>query len=50
MKHQPPEVRERFDNLDIRAIGSTPAEFGTFIRNEVARWAKVVKQSGAKPM
>jgi len=45
-----PEVRERFDNLDIRAIGSTPAEFGTFIRNEVARWAKVVKQSGAKPM
>ena len=44
-----PEVRERFDNLDIRAIGSSPAEFGTFIRNEVTRWAKVVKQSGAKP-
>ena len=45
-----PEVRERFENLDIRAIGSSPAEFGTFIRNEVARWARVVKQSGAKPM
>ncbi|MCA4901166.1 MAG: tripartite tricarboxylate transporter substrate binding protein [Rhodocyclaceae bacterium] len=44
-----PEVRERFDNLDIRAIGSSPAEFGAFIRDEVARWSKVVKQSGAKP-
>ncbi|MBC7781915.1 MAG: tripartite tricarboxylate transporter substrate binding protein [Proteobacteria bacterium] len=44
-----PEVRERFDNLDIRAIGSSPEQFGTFIRNEIVRWGKVVKQSGAKP-
>ncbi len=44
-----PEVRERFDNLDVRPIGSTPEQFASFIRSEITRWGKVVKQSGAKP-
>jgi tripartite-type tricarboxylate transporter receptor subunit TctC len=26
----------------------TPESFGAFIRSETARWAKVVKESGAK--
>jgi len=25
-----------------------PAEFGKFVRNEIERWAKVTKASGAK--
>ena len=27
----------------------TPAEFGALIRDEIAKWAEVVKISGAKP-
>jgi len=31
---------------DISA--NTPGELATFIRNEIAKWAKAVKASGAK--
>ena len=27
----------------------TPAEFATFVRQDIERWAPVVKSSGAKP-
>ena len=43
-----PDVRARFDNMDVRPIGSTPDAFGAFIRQDIARWAKIVRQSGAK--
>jgi tripartite-type tricarboxylate transporter receptor subunit TctC len=29
-------------------VGNSPEEFATFIRAEVAKWAKVVKASGAR--
>jgi hypothetical protein len=29
-------------------VGSTPEQFTTLIKDEVSRWAKVVKASGAK--
>jgi tripartite-type tricarboxylate transporter receptor subunit TctC len=45
---QTPEVRERFDKLGTVPVGGTPEEFGTYIRNQVATWHKVVKASGAK--
>jgi tripartite-type tricarboxylate transporter receptor subunit TctC len=28
--------------------GGTPEEFGALIRNELAKWADVIKRSGAK--
>ena len=43
-----PETRERFLSLGAEPAGTTAAEFGAFFRNEVAKWAKVVKESGAK--
>ncbi|MBC7781914.1 MAG: tripartite tricarboxylate transporter substrate binding protein [Proteobacteria bacterium] len=43
-----PDVRERFDSMDVRPVGSPPEQFGVFIREDIARWAKIVKQSGAK--
>ena len=30
-------------------MSMTPAEFGKFLGEETAKWAKVVKSSGAKP-
>ncbi|HEV7390187.1 MAG TPA: tripartite tricarboxylate transporter substrate binding protein [Burkholderiales bacterium] len=43
-----PEMRERFLALGAEPVGSTAQEFGAFFRNEVEKWAKVVKTSGAQ--
>jgi tripartite-type tricarboxylate transporter receptor subunit TctC len=42
-----PEVRGRMAGFGFEPIGNTPQEFGEFLRADTARWAKVVKQSGA---
>ncbi|MBI4190002.1 MAG: tripartite tricarboxylate transporter substrate binding protein, partial [Betaproteobacteria bacterium] len=42
------EVKERLAAIDFEPVGNTPEEFGTIIKNEVVKWAKVVKESGAK--
>ena len=43
------DVRERLDQLGADAIASTPEEFAAFSREELARYAKVVKDAGIKP-
>ena len=42
------DVLEKITLLGFEPVGSTPAEFGDFIRAELAKWANVVKASGAK--
>ena len=42
------EVRERFFAAGVEAIGSTPEQFGEFIRAEYAKWGKVVRAAGVK--
>ena len=44
-----PSLRERYAELGSELVGGTPREFSAFIRSEVAKWAQVVKASGAKP-
>ena len=41
-----PEVRKRFETTDLEPAGSTPEQFGAFVRSEVAKWAKVIRDSG----
>lgn len=42
-------VKERFARTDLEPAYSTPEQFGAYIRSEVAKWAKVIKESGIKP-
>jgi len=43
-----PEVKTFLFNQGLDAAPSTPEEFGAYIRSERAKWAKIVKASGAK--
>jgi tripartite-type tricarboxylate transporter receptor subunit TctC len=41
-------VKTYMANAGIEIVGSSPAEFGTFYREEKDRWAKVIRETGAK--
>jgi tripartite-type tricarboxylate transporter receptor subunit TctC len=43
-----PDVRGRLINESIEPVGNTPAEFARYVTAEIAKWAKVVKASGAR--
>ena len=43
-----PNVRERFASLGMQPVGNSPGEFAAFIREDLARWEKVIKQAGIK--
>ena len=43
-----PEIRERMVNEGAKPVGDTPAEFGRFVRDEIARWTKIIQQAGIK--
>jgi len=43
-----PEVREKLLGQGADPVANTPEEFGKYIDDEIAKWAKVVKASGAK--
>jgi tripartite-type tricarboxylate transporter receptor subunit TctC len=44
-----PDTRERFLKQGLEPAGNTPEEFDAYIRSEIEKWSKVVKQSGIKP-
>jgi tripartite-type tricarboxylate transporter receptor subunit TctC len=43
-----PTVKERFATFGMQPVGNTPGEFAAFIREDLARWAKVIKAAGIK--
>jgi tripartite-type tricarboxylate transporter receptor subunit TctC len=43
-----PDVKEKLAQQGAVATAWTPEQFGEFIHNEIAKWGKVVKASGAK--
>ena len=42
------EVRQRLTDLGAQPIGSTPAEFATFLKKEDAKWGEVVRKGNIK--
>jgi tripartite-type tricarboxylate transporter receptor subunit TctC len=43
-----PDVRATLQNQGLDPAGGTPEQFGSYIRSERIKWAKVIKESGAK--
>jgi len=42
-----PDVRAKLEALGAEPVGNSSDEFATIVKSEVAKWAKVVKESGA---
>src|SRR4051812_49235380 len=42
------EVKDRFGKAGVEVVAGTPEQFSTFLKSEVARWAKVVQDAGIK--
>ena len=43
-----PAVRERLIAFGAEPVGNTPAEFGLFIRGEIAKYAKIIRDANVK--
>ena len=43
-----PDVKKRFADLGVEAVSSTPAEFAAFIKDEMAKYAKLIKEANIK--
>ncbi len=41
-------LKAKFAELGMDPVGSSPEEFGAFLRSEIGKWAPVVRVSGAK--
>ncbi|MNT66534.1 Tripartite tricarboxylate transporter family receptor [compost metagenome] len=44
-----PAVRKRLENDGAQPMGTPPDAFAAFVKQDVRRWAAVVKYSGASP-
>ena len=42
------DVGDRLKSEGTEIVGSTPAEFGEFLKADLQRWAQVIKRAGAK--
>ena len=42
------EVKNYMQGASIEAVGSSPAEFDAYFREEKERWAKIIKETGAR--
>jgi len=45
---QMPEVTAKLNEMGFEAVGSSPTDFSAHVKREVAKWAKIVKATGAK--
>jgi tripartite-type tricarboxylate transporter receptor subunit TctC len=43
-----PKVKEGLSRLGVQIVGSTPEEFAAFIKEDLERWARVIKEANVK--
>jgi tripartite-type tricarboxylate transporter receptor subunit TctC len=44
-----PEVRDRLASEGSEIVGSSPEQAQAIVRDEIARWAKVIRRLGLTP-
>ena len=44
-----PEIREKLVAQGTDPVGSTPEQFGAFMKSESAKWARVIKEANIRP-
>jgi len=43
-----PDLQAKLASLGIEGVGNSPDEFAAFIKSEIPKWAKVIKEAGIK--
>jgi tripartite-type tricarboxylate transporter receptor subunit TctC len=43
-----PAIRERTTEQGATPIGSSPGEFERFVRDEIAKWTRIIREAGIK--
>ena len=43
-----PDLRKKLDEQGANPVGGTPEQFASLIKDDIVRWGKVVRQSGAR--
>jgi len=43
-----PEIKERFGRIGVEVVAGTPEQFSVFLKGEVDRWAKVIREANIK--
>ncbi len=43
-----PEVKARFEQLNIETRATTPEQFGAYVKDQMERWGKIVKDANIK--
>ena len=43
-----PDVQKRFSDVGFDPVGNSPTAFSDYLKSEMAKWAKVIKDSGAR--
>jgi tripartite-type tricarboxylate transporter receptor subunit TctC len=46
---QTAELQERFKGMGAEIVASSPDDFGKFLRTEIDKWARVIKDAGIRP-
>ena len=44
-----PDLKQRLVEQGTEPVGNSPEEFAKMLKEEIVRWAEVVRISGAKP-
>jgi len=44
-----PELRARLADQGFEPVGNSPEEFGEYIKSEIAKWRKVIRDAGIRP-
>ncbi|MPZ42756.1 MAG: tripartite tricarboxylate transporter substrate binding protein [Betaproteobacteria bacterium] len=43
-----PDVRERLESMGSNPVGGTPEQFGAYVKREIARWGKIIRDNNIR--